>query len=121
MRRLFVLLFAVTAGGCRPDLNETASLVTRARILAGRGDPPESKPKEAFEYRVLVASAAGTVEAPLAYWSLCTLGKPLDETGGVNQLCWEDAYQPVGGPAASLVIATPANACQVFGPELGPG
>jgi hypothetical protein len=114
------LLLAVLAA-CRPELGDPPSAITGPRILAIRGEPPESKPGDDVAYDVLVASPGGTVEDPAAYWAFCLTPKPVAENNSVNEVCWADAYSPIGGPGATVTAATPEDACKLFGPETPPG
>lgn len=108
-------------GGCLPDLGQPASLVKERRILAVKSEPPETRPGNGASYTALVVSPAGTESAPPLQWALCVTPKPLDENNIVAAACLQDSgVQPLGGPAASIMAATPGNACQLFGPDPPP-
>lgn len=113
---------ALSCGGCRPEAGERESLVTGERVLAVRGEPPESRPGEEVTYDVLVASPGGTVADPQASWAFCAQGKALADNGSVSADCLgETAVRPIGGPSATVTAATPEDACLLFGPEVPPG
>lgn len=121
-RRLafFALLPALAA--CRPDLGERESLVTSERVLAVRGEPPESRPGEAVTYDLLVASPEGTLVDPRATWAFCAQAKPLADNGSVSAECLgEAAVRPIGGPSATVTATTPEDTCSLFGPDVPPG
>jgi hypothetical protein len=119
--RLSPILLLTALGACRPEIGEAPSSITGPRILAVRGEPPESSPGEEVTYEVLVASPAGTLLEPEAYWALCLTPRPLAENNSVNDACWREAYLPIGGPSRTITAATPEDACQLFGPETPPG
>jgi hypothetical protein len=121
MRALSLLALVVAALGCRPDLGDPASLITEPRILAVRGDPPESLPGASVSYRPLVVSAKGTMTSAAPEWAFCTSPKPLTENGVVSTVCLASGVQTIAGPSASVAAATPQDACSLFGPATPPG
>jgi len=116
--RCAILLGCVLAAGCRPDLGAPASLVDSARVLAVRGDPPESALRAMVSYRLLLASPEGTVADPAAEWAFCTAQRPLTENNIVSPDCTgEGKTVDLGGPSASIQAETPMDACALFGPD----
>lgn len=116
MKLLPPLLLCLSS--CVPELMERASTVDSPRVLAIIAEPPEAKPGDTVQFRVLVASPSGTITEPQAYWALCLTPKPPAEENAVAEACWARDYRPVGGPAASLDITIPEDACTLFGPAL---
>lgn len=113
-----LVALAAAPSSCRPDLGDRESLVTRTRVLAVRGEPPEVKPGEVARYSLLVASPDGPVATPAASWAFCTTPKLLTENGAASAACSKDAASPLADGAPELEAAMPANACAVFGPEV---
>ncbi len=105
---------------CRPDPFERESLITEERILAVRGDPPESKPGQLVTYDLLVASPAGPVAAPAAEWAFCAAAKPLADNNSVSRDCLEAAVRPLGGPSQAITAPTPEDACSFSRPRRPP-
>jgi len=119
--RAALLPLGLAMAACAPDFPDTPTLVDGPRILGVRGEPAEVQPGDEVTLEVLVASPAGEVAEPAAFWSLCLTPKPPAENGPVNPVCWDEAYQVIGGPARSLSLQIPDEACQLFGPETPPG
>lgn len=113
-----VSILSLVLLGCVPDLGERASAVDSPRVLAIIAEPPEAKPGDTVQFRVLVASPAGTITEPQAYWALCLTPKPPAEENAVAEACWARDYRPVGGPAGTIDITIPEDACSLFGPAL---
>jgi hypothetical protein len=104
--------------GCRPDLGERESLVTRTRVLAVRGDPPEAAPGANVRYSLLVATPEGAVATPLASWAYCATAKLLTENGAASAACLRDAVRPLAEGPPTIEAPMPTDACSVFGPEV---
>lgn len=102
---------------CRPDLGPPPSLVTEARILAIRADPPEAKPGEVASYLALVVGPAGVIDAPGIAWGFCASPKPLTENDAVSKECLR-TVRPIEDPVQA---ATPLDVCRLFGPDPPPG
>jgi hypothetical protein len=112
-----VAVFAIAA--CRPDIDEPASAVSAARVLAVKAEPPEAAPGAAVSAHALVASGQGTLtDAPLD-WALCTTPKSPAEDRTVNPACLRDL--PSVGDGVDAAFAVPDDACALFGPEAPPG
>lgn len=111
----WLMAFAIA---CRPDFGDRESLVTRARVLAMRGEPAEAKPGDPVEYSILVATPSGPVAAPLASWAFCSSPKLLTENGAASAACLDTDFVPVADAASAIEAPVPADACRVFGPDV---
>jgi hypothetical protein len=116
-------VLAVAGGACKPNLNQTVSIVTTPRILAVVAEPAEAQPGGAVKYSALYADASGTIAMPAIDWTFCDAREPLAELGPVNPKCVEpgsaDWFQPIG--VGDDVPATmPSTACQTYGPDVPP-
>lgn len=97
------------------------SLITSARVIAVRGEPPEAKPGEEVTYEVLVASPEGTL-SPKAAWAFCAAAPPLADNSSVSDACLGDAeVRPIQGAGATATATTPKDSCSLFGPDVPPG
>lgn len=109
----------VSGAVCKPDLNQTVSLVSGPQILAVRSDPAEAAPKATVHFSALVVDSAGPLSAPVG-WAFCNERAPLAELGPVSPKCYQpsgDWFSPFGvGTLAQGAL--PAIACRQFGPEV---
>jgi hypothetical protein len=111
---------------CKPNLDDTVSIVTSPRLLAVRStvfaDEAETPPGGTVQLAALFVDPAGAASAPSIDWAFCTERKPLAELAPVSPLCLQASgnwFTPLGtGAAVSGVV--PANACQLFGPDIPP-
>jgi hypothetical protein len=108
----------VAASSCRPDFGERESLVTRERVLAVRGEPPEAKPGESVHYSILVASPQGNVPTPSAEWAVCRVPKLQTENGVASAACLGSGSIPVAVGSSTVDTPVPSDACQLFGPDV---
>lgn len=113
-------LLACPLPGCKPNLDETVSLVTEMRVLGVQATPAEGAPSASVTFTALVVDENGPVaDAPIA-WDVCTDRNPLANLGPVNPVCLKEDNPnlvPIGsGPEASGTV--PAIACRQFGPEV---
>lgn len=104
--------------GCVPVSEDRPSRVDSPRVLAVVIDPPEARPGETVAARVIVGDASGVVADPQAYWALCTSTKDVAENNAVDVACWDERYAPLGGPAETIEVSIPDDACSTFGPEV---
>jgi hypothetical protein len=113
---LMLLLLA----SCKPNLNETVSLVTGPQVLAVQATPAEGAPGAAVSLTSLVVDTTGPIAAPAIDWAFCEDRNPLANLGPVNPVCEEESNPnlvPISvGPVASGMI--PLIACRQFGPEV---
>jgi hypothetical protein len=127
---------AVLAAGCKPNLDDTVSIVTTPRVLAVRSEllvtndggmaplspaaqEAEAKITENIKLTALFVDQSGPVTPSPLDWAFCDERKPLAELGPVNPLCLNvdgDWFTPLGtGSEVTGVI--PTDACQQFGPD----
>jgi hypothetical protein len=127
-RRRIVSVSASVAGAlvlvtaCKPDLDQTVSVVTEPIVLAVRSDPPDVVPPGVVTYTALYVDGSGPVAKAPIDWAFCQARKPLAELGPVNTKCLQASgswFVPIGeGLSASGKM--PQNGCQLFGPEVPP-
>jgi len=118
------LAIALSAlAGCKPDLGEPVSAISKTRILAVRGTPPEAKEGAPVTFYLLAVDADGTIVAPAALWAVCKEPRPPAETNSVSKACLTIDDQ--AGPAPTFQGAPTASdpndpntdgACNIFGP-----
>jgi hypothetical protein len=117
MRHLLPLLLLAA---CRPDAGTPLSLVDTPRILALRATPAEVAPGAPLALDAMVASPDGDV-VPSLDWSLCHSPRPLGSNEPVSPACLSLAHVDYLAYAVPSVMTTmPADACQLFGPDLPP-
>lgn len=127
--------------GCKPNLNETVSLISGTRVLAVQAEPAEVSPMAMtpVSFSLLVVDDNGVVAHPDAEWTFCETRNPLANLGPVAPSCvqpWSPPSTPStvsdsdagpapppyvgfgGGEAATATI--PTNACSLFGPNPPP-
>jgi hypothetical protein len=111
---------AVAAAGCKPNLNDTVSIVTGPQILAAQSDPAEAPPGKPVRYTALYVGAGGAITTGAVDWAFCDARKPLAELEPVSPRCLEptgDWFVPIGiGDSTSGNV--PADACRQFGPDV---
>jgi hypothetical protein len=120
MRARWTLL-AATLAACRPNVEDAPYAIAAERVLAVRGDPPESPPGRPVTYRALIAPGTS---AELD-WSFCVEPKPLTENDVVSKDCLAQGSPSLmvlaRGAGATITATTPPDACQLFGPDPPPG
>jgi hypothetical protein len=107
------------AAACRPDLQQTVSIVSGPQILAVRSDPAQAPPRAAVRYTALVVDSTGPVSAS-AHWAFCNAREPLAELGPVSPKCYQasgDWFLPFGFGTQAMGVL-PGVACRQFGPEV---
>jgi hypothetical protein len=85
-------------------------------VLAIAANPPEVTPGATTQVSALVVSPAGTLSTQPA-WSLCTAPKAPTEDNAVSTACTDGS----GLATTTDNVAVPADACQLFGPDVPPG
>ena len=124
-RTLSVAVLAGLAGplvvfACKPNLDETVSIVTETRVLGVQATPAEGAPSASVTFTALVVDENGPVVSPAITWDFCNARNPLANLDPVNPECLQaDDANLVAlgtGPQASGTI--PAIACRQFGPEV---
>jgi hypothetical protein len=110
---------ALAVLSCKPNLDDTTSIVTTTTVLAVQSSPAEAPPSTAVKYLALVAGPDGDVHSAPVRWSYCSERNPLSNLGPVAVQCVEPgnaALQSIGaGLTASAAI--PDVACTNFGPN----
>jgi hypothetical protein len=105
------------SASCRPDLNQTVSIVSATQILGVRSDPAEAAPKDDVKYTALIVDSLGPLNVPVD-WAFCNARKPLAELGPVSRQCLQatgDWFVPLGA-GIQAAGALPDIACRQFGP-----
>jgi hypothetical protein len=108
------------ATGCKPNLDQTVSVVSEPIVLAVRSDPAEMAPAGNVQMTALYVDRNGPIAAGRISWAFCTARNPLANLGDVNPECLETSgawFVPLGS-GASVMGAIPDNACQQFGPDV---
>jgi hypothetical protein len=114
-------LLAATMASCLPGLGPGDWLVASPRILAVQVEPPEGRPGGGATYRALVVAPEGTIAAAAIDWRWCVASEPLTENGAVASACLGAASLRPAGEGPTVMAATPADACSLFGPDTPPG
>ncbi len=113
-------LFVGALLACKPNLDETVSLITATRVLGVQATPAEGAPSASVTFTALVVDENGPVANAAIAWDFCDARNPLANLGPVSPECLEPGdvnLVPLGsGPVASGAI--PAIACRQFGPEV---
>ena len=117
---LSVTAVALIASACKPDLDQTISIVTEPIVLAVRSDPAEALPRGKVTYTVLYVDRSGSMPKPAIDWAFCDARKPLAELGPVNTQCLAPAgksFEPLG-KGSQVTGDIPSDACKNFGPDV---
>ncbi len=119
----WAVLAAVTGLACKPNLADSVSTVTTARVLAVRSENDAGEAEfgagERFDMTALYIDAFGVVSPSPLKWAFCNDPKPLAELGPVSPQCLDftgDWFMPLG-VGNQVEGAMPETACQLFGPE----
>jgi hypothetical protein len=114
----------VLASSCKPNLNDTVSLVSSPQILAVRvgaqGGQAEALPMGTLEFTALYVDASGPIEPGNINWAVCNERKPLADLEPVSPLCLYASGDwfitiGVGNPVSGTI---PNVACRQFGPDV---
>jgi len=113
-----LVLLGAGLAGCKPSIGNPASLVTGPEVLGIRQTPPEVMPGGTATFAALMGDGGGTLPLSVG-WTLCLTPKPPAETNSVSEACvvMPDSDPPVDG---ETMLAIPANACSLFGPDPPP-
>jgi hypothetical protein len=118
VKRALILL--LVAAGCSPELGVAPSLVTSARVVAVKLEPPEAAPGAAVTATAFVVSPDGVV-TPSVDWSLCLTPKATTVNDVVDPACAAaGGTMAVAATAAPVAVTLPGNACRLFGPDTPP-
>jgi hypothetical protein len=113
---------ALAAPSCKPNLDQTVSVVTEPIVLAVRSDPPEAAPPATVKYTALYVDGSGPIATVPVDWAFCEARKPLAELGPVNTECLEASgpwFVPIG-EGSPVSGPLPADGCKLFGPDVPP-
>lgn len=120
---VWAALAAATAPACKPNLADSVSIVTTARVLAVRSENDAGEAEfaagESFDMTALNIDAFGAVSPSPLKWAFCNDPKPLAELGPVSPQCLDFAgnwFTPLG-VGNQVEASMPETACQLFGPE----
>jgi hypothetical protein len=110
------------ASACKPNLDETVSIVTEPIVLAVRSDPPEAAPRGSVTYTALYVDGSGPIAKPAIEWAFCDARKPLAELGPVNTQCLAATgswFEPLGS-GSQVSGSLPSDGCKNFGSDVPP-
>jgi hypothetical protein len=111
---------ALALVACKPDLDETVSLITEPRVLGVQATPAEGAPSANVTFTALVVDDTGPIASPTIAWDFCNARNPLANLGPVSPECLQQGdpnLVPIGS-GAQASGAIPAIACRQFGPEV---
>jgi hypothetical protein len=115
-----LLSFLLPLCACKPNLDETVSLVTQPQVLAVQATPAEGAPSANVAFTALIVDGNGPIAGASIAWDFCNARNPLANLGPVSPACLQandPDLVPIGtGPQASGAI--PDIACRQFGPEV---
>lgn len=119
MRRAAVLCAVALAAACKPDLNDTVSIVTEPLLLAVQSSPAEAPVRTDVKYTALVVGPDGVLGAAPIQWNYCNYRNPLSNLGPVAVECSEpgNASLKFLGDGVGASGAIPDLACTNFGPN----
>jgi hypothetical protein len=105
---------------CKPNIDETVSIVSQTQVLGVQATPAEGAPGASVAFTALIVDGNGPLADPPITWDFCNARNPLANLGPVSPECLQanDANLVTlgAGPQASGVI--PDVACRQFGPEV---
>jgi hypothetical protein len=67
----------LVAFACKPNLDETVSLITQTRVLGVQATPAEGAPSASVTFTALVVDENGPVASPSITWDFCNARNPL--------------------------------------------
>jgi len=115
---LLVTFVTMLGPACKPNLNDTLSLVSSPQILAVRvgaeGGQAEAAPMGTLEFTALYVDPSGPITPGTVNWAICNERKPLADLEPVSPLCLYasgDWFIPlgVGNPVSGAI---PSVACR---------
>jgi hypothetical protein len=118
---LVALVGAASPIGCKPDLDQSVSIVTDPVVLAVRSDPAEVAPMGNVQLTALYVDGAGVIASAPLSWAFCTARNPLANLGSVNPKCLQasgDWLLPIGNGGVQVSGTIPDIACKQFGPNV---
>jgi hypothetical protein len=113
---------AAFVGACKPNIDDTVSLISAPTLVAVQSDPAEAPPMTGVSYTALVVGPDGELSSAPLQWDYCSERNPLSNLGPVAVQCG------VAGNKALTLIGTgldasgvlPALGCTTFGPNPPP-
>jgi hypothetical protein len=119
---LGVALVGAMVPACQPNLDDTVSIVTTARVLAIQSSPAEAPPMGSVTYTALVAESGPDAGAPKLLWDYCNARNPLKNLGPVNTVCVHPGSSALSSLGSGLHVfgPIPSLACGNFGPNAPP-
>jgi hypothetical protein len=113
---------ALAAASCKPNLNDTVSLIGAPTLVAVQSTPAEAPPMTRVTYTALVVGPDGELSSAPLQWDYCGERNPLSNLGPVAVQC-----AVPGNPALALIGtglrasgALPTLGCTTFGPNPPP-
>ncbi|HEY6462057.1 MAG TPA: hypothetical protein VIY73_17950, partial [Polyangiaceae bacterium] len=105
---------------CKPNLDETVSLVGVPQVLAVQATPAEAPPSANVSFTALVVDPSGDLVGLPIQWDFCNARNPLANLEPVSPDCSDpgdpDLAGIASGPQATGTI--PDVACRNFGPDV---
>ncbi len=115
-------LVALAASGCKPEFADIDAIVSSPRVVAVSATPAEAAPLVPVTFDALFVTPAGAGDPAGLSWAYCVARKPLTDEGTLAPECLAassaDLVQLGGGEDPKGPV--PAEACQLFGPDLPP-
>jgi hypothetical protein len=120
-RTIGYLAFMVISG-CKPEFADVEAIVSSPRVIAVAATPAEAPPMAAVSFDALFVTPAGAGDSSDLSWAYCVARKPLTDEGTLAPECLaltgDDLIQL--GPGEDVKGKVPAQACQLFGPDVPP-
>jgi hypothetical protein len=119
---MILAVVALAGPSCKPNLDQTVSVITEPTVLAVRSDPPDAKPPAVIKYTTLYVDGSGPIAKVPVDSAFCEARKPLAELGPVNTKCLQASgswFVPIGD-GSPVSGALPADGCKLFGPDVPP-
>lgn len=112
----------VLAGACKPNLDDTTSIITQTTVLAVQSTPAEAPPAANVSYTALVVDGSGEVQTASLLWDYCNVRNPLSNLGPVAVQCTQAGNSGLTeiGTGLDASGAIPQLACTNFGPNPPP-
>lgn len=128
MRRSAVVACALGAavaaalGACKPNLDDTVSIISAPTLLAVQSSPAEAPPMTAVGYTALVVGPDGELSNAPLQWDYCGYRNPLSNLGPVAVECATPGNSSLSLIGVGLEASSPLPAlgCTTFGPNPPP-
>jgi hypothetical protein len=119
---LTVAVLSTLASGCKPEFADTDAIISAPRVVAVSATPAEAAPLVPVSFEALFVTPNGAGDPTDLSWAYCVARKPLTDEGTLAPECLAatspDLVQLGNGQGAKGPL--PAEACQLFGPDLPP-